>query len=281
MNINKFDMFILMATSIAVISMSFTFPALGLTGNQQNASDIPEFNISKGAADFAREEPEYPGAPSEGTLRYVNGSKTWEDNRQVDLQKGDPRYTLSFFDRSANGNKPIWHINLIKFNGSGSYTNDVDINESESKELCAVDNAYCVGLTNLNVIDNTTGNETAEIDWQINSQPSDQNWLGRLPIVGGIISAGNQLASIVGWGVSIVFHYVIFIMTVIANVLLIFYNIITFVITFIVWLSTTYGAIVSGAPAAWVSVIVAIPGILLSLVFMKLIAVGISLLPLT
>ncbi len=83
MNITKFDMFILMFTSIAVITMSFTFPALGLTGETQNESDIPEFNISKGAADFAREEPEYPGAPSQGTLRYENGSESWEDNRQV------------------------------------------------------------------------------------------------------------------------------------------------------------------------------------------------------
>lgn len=281
MNINKFDMFILIVTSIAVITMSFTFPALGLSGNQQNESDIPEFNITKGAADFAREEPKYPGTPSEGTLHYINGSESWEDNRQVYLERGNTEYLLSFFDDNSGGSTPVWHANLIKFNSSGSYTNDVNINESEAKELCSVDSAYCVGLNNLNVINNSTGNEEAELDWEVTTQPSDQNWLGRLPVVGSIISGANQLASIVGWGISIIWHYVVYVMTVIANVLLIFYNIITFVITFIAWLTTTYGNIVSGAPAAWVSVIVAIPGILLSLVFMKLIAVGIHLLPLT
>jgi hypothetical protein len=283
MNLSRGDLAVTMAMSIAVIFMSFTFPALGLTGDSVNESEIPEFNISKGTVQFARENPEYPARPSEGTLRYVNQSESWEDNRQVYLQRGSTEYLLSFFDDdSGSGPSNVqYHANLIKFNGTGSYTNDVDINESESKSLESVDGAYEVGLTNLQEINNTGANQTATVDWEVIEQPSDNSWLGRIPVVGDIISGANQLAAVVGWIGGILWHLTTQILVAIGNAILMFVNVVVYFIDFSWWLTTTYTGIVSGAPTAWASVIVAIPGIILGFQFSKVIAVGIKLLPFT
>ena len=280
MNLSSKDLAITMAMSIAVIFMSFTFPALGMTGSPQNASDIPDFNISKGTVQFANEEPEFPNRPSQGTLEYVNGSESWQDNRQVELQSGDPRYLISFFDDDP-GPDEQYHVNMIKFNGSGSFTNDVNINESESKSLESVDGAYEVGLDNLNITSSDPGNESATLDWVLISQPSDQGWLARIPGVSGLISGANQLAAIVGWIASILWYIVTKILVAIGNALLMMFNLVIYFIDFMWWLTSTYTSIVSGAPTAWASVIVAIPGIILGFQFTKLIAVGIKLLPFT
>ena len=282
MNLTYRDLGITMAMSIAVIFMSFTFPALGMTGDSVNESEIPEFNISKGTVEFARENPEYPARPSEGTLRYVNGSEDWEDNRQVYLQR-DPDYVLSFFDDDPGPgeNNVQYHVNLINFTGGGSETVDVNINESESKELTSADGEYTIGVNNLNEINNTGQNQTAELDWQVNEQPSDNSWLGRIPVVGDIISGANQLAAVVGWIGGIMWHLTTQILVALGNAILMFVNVVVYFIEFSVWLTTTYTGIVSGAPTAWASVIVAIPGIILGFQFSKVIAVGIKLLPFT
>jgi len=280
MNLSKQDLFITVGMSIVVIMMSFLFPAIGLTGSAQNASDIPEFNITKGQADFNRQLPEFPSRPSEGTLTYVNGSESWEDNRQVDLQTGDPRYLLSFFDDDP-GPDEQYHANLIKFNSSGSYTSDLNINESESKELTSEDGAYSVGLSNMTVLSNESGNESARVSWEVTEQPSDQTWLGRIPGVGALISGTSQLAAVVGWIGGTIWHFVTLVMVTIANTVLLFANLILYFIDFSWWLTSTYTSIVSGAPTAWASVVVAIPGIVLGFQFTKLIAVGVKLLPFT
>jgi hypothetical protein len=283
MNLSRGDLAVTMTMSIAVIFMSFTFPALGLTGDSVNESEIPEFNISKGTVEFARDSPEYPSRPSEGTLTYINGSEAWEDERQVYLQRGSTEYLLSFFDDNPDpGPKNVtWHANLIKFNSSGSYTNDVDINESESKTLTSVDGAYEVGLSNLDVVNNTSANQTAQLDWEVLEQPSDQSWLGRIPVVGTIISGASQLAAVVGWIGGILWHLTTQILVAIGNAILMFVNVTVYFIDFSWWLTSTYTGIVSGAPTAWAGVIVAIPGIILGFQFSKIMAVGIKLLPFT
>ena len=280
MNLTKQDLFITVGMSIVVIMMSFLFPAIGLGGDSVNESEIPEFNITKGQATFDRQLPEYPSRPSEGTLTYVNGSESWEDNRQVYLQRGSTEYLLSFFDNDP-GPDEQYHANLIKFNSSGSYTEDVNINESESKELTSVDGSYSVGLTNLTVLNSTPGNESARINWEVTEQPSDQTWLGRIPGVGALISGTNQLAAVVGWIAGTIWHVVTLVMVTIGNTVLMFTNVILYFIDFSWWLASTYTGIVSGAPTSWASVIVAIPGIVLGFQFTKLIAVGVKLLPFT
>lgn len=280
MNFSKGDMFIGMSMSVAVIFMSFTFPALGMTGDSVNESEIPEFNASKGTYQFATERPKYPDRPSKGTLRYVNGSETWEDNRQTYLQRGGTEYLISFYDSTKQQPNATYQINLIKFNSSGSWSTSKTIAENESKTLTAIDEAYKVGFNNLNIEQGDPDN-IGTVDWNVITQPSDTSWVGRLPVVGSIISGADQLAAIVGWIGSVLWHFVYQFIVLSTNVFTVFFNIISYVINFMVWLLSTYGNIVTGAPTAWASVIVAIPGILLSFEFMKLIALGISLLPFT
>ncbi|AAQ13744.1 hypothetical protein [His 1 virus] len=281
MNFTKTDFVISMGMTIAVIFMSFTFPALGMTGDSVQENEIPEFNITKGSADFAREQPEYPARPSEGTLTYKNNSANWADGRQTYLQKGDTEYLVSFFDNSDNQNPPEWKLNLIKFNSSGSYSESTIITEGESKTLTSADGSYEIGFNNLEIEDSAVGNETASVDWKVLEQPSDSTWIGRLPVVGGLISGANQLASVVGWIGAIIWHFVVQILVTIGNTLLIFYNIFVYFLEFMYWITTAYSGVVAGAPTAWASVIVAIPGILLGFEFVKLVALAISLLPLT
>lgn len=281
MNLTSKDLAITMAMSIAVIFMSFTFPALGMTGHAQNESDIPEFNITKGQVEFAREQPELPSRPSEGRLVYVNNSESWQDNRQVYLQQGgSDEYLLSFFDDDPSSDEQ-YHANLIKFNASGSFTEDVNINESEAKTLESVDGAYEVGLDNMTVLNDTAPYDSASLDWKVISQPSDQQWYSRIPGLSSIIGAGQQLAGIVGWIGSMIWYAITFGLVTLGNAVLMFFNTVVYFIDFMWWLTSTYGTIVSGAPTAWAGVIVAIPGIILGFQFTKLIAVGIKLLPLT
>jgi len=280
MNFTKTDFVISMGMTIAVIFMSFTFPALGMTGNNVQENEIPQFNITKGSADFAREQPEYPARPSEGTLEYVEGTEVWEGQRQTYLQQGDTEYLVSFFDDNPTGTSE-WQVNLIKFNASGSYSVNTTITEGESKSLTSTDGNYRVGFNNLEITNTTQGSRQATVDWEVIEQPSDQSWIGRLPVVGGLISGANQLASVVGWIGSILWHFTVQVLVTIANALLIFYNIFVYFLEFMYWITTAYSGVVAGAPTAWASVIVAIPGILLGFEFVKLVALAISLLPLT
>lgn len=279
MNFGKWDIGIFVGMSIAIISMSFLFPPLGLTNEDMNSTDIPEFNITKGTFDFANEKPVYPNRPSKGTLRYVENQSEAQDKRQIWL-RGDSNDGVSLVLLNDNNlSDPQAEITLNFFNSTTSSFEQILINESEFKTIEAYD--YKVAIENVEYTNVGESGVTITADFEVLQQPSDTSWLGRVPIVGAVVGAGNQLAAVVGWIGSIMWHYVYNFIVLSTNLMLILYNIITFFIDFFLWLSTTYFSIVTGAGASWASIIVAIPGILLSFILLKAVIVFIHLLPTT
>lgn len=280
MNFGRWDIGIFVGMSIAIISMSFLFPPLGLTNEDINSTDIPEFNITKGTFDFADKKPNFPTRPSKGELRYVDNQSQDQDDRQIWLN-GDSSDGVSIVitDDNSNVSNPQPEITLNEFTSTGSNFTTILINESEFKVI--EDYGYRVAIENVNVSNKGQADMTITAEFEVLQQPSDTSWLGRVPVVGTVVGAGNQLAAIVGWIGSIGWHYVYNFIVLSSNLLHILYNVITFFIDFFLWLSTTYFSIVTGAGASWASVIVAIPGILLSFILLKAVIVFIHLLPTT
>jgi len=273
MSITKFDVKILVSMSIVVIAMNFIFPPLGLAGDKVSENDIPQFNLSKNTFEFVDQRQEFPNNPTQGELIYIDDNELHQDERQIWLQREDSGddYVLSFTNLGGNLSHPGPQWTLTQFNSTGSVVDDETtvLDEGEFDTMDVGDYELAVETTS---IENVNESDLTLIgEWEIITGPSDTTWYNRIPVIGTIFGAGEALAGIVGWGISIIWDVVYNFIVFSTNLFIVISNLIGFFIDFIVWLSTTYFAIVSGAPTAWASLIIAIPGILLSLVFAKII----------
>ncbi|WP_226005022.1 hypothetical protein [Natrinema salinisoli] len=276
MNITGFDLMVMVCMAIAVVSMSYTFPALGLTDSSVDENDIPEFEIESDRFDFAGQFPENPGTPSQGSLEVSDG-----DGDQVTLHdNGTHSVQLSAVNNTSSPNLTP-QVYLGKYNDSSSspqlesvtleYLGDEAILEAFEYEL---------ELTWTSTRNADQSDETAVVDYEIVSQPGDEGWLTRVPIIGGIVSSGEAIANVVGWIGSIIWWGVAVAFETIVNVVGLVFDVATYFIGTFTWMITAYTGIVSGA-GSWAAVFVAIPGILLFAELAKVVMVLVSLLPTT
>lgn len=280
MAFNRLDIQITVAMLIMLIAINFAFPVLGLSTTETNQSDIPDFNLSRGTVVIDPGVPDYPSRPSEGTLTYRENAVQYQDNRQVYL-RGDSNdgisITLVNFDPVSD---PQPKINLNKFNPDGSTVNDQkNINESEFKTLS--NHSYTLAFENVEETNISQPNYTVKADFRVVEQPADSHWSSRIPVVGGIIGSTSQVAAVVGWiGALIWYPIEVFIRfsTTVGNVL---FNIISFIFGLGFWLLSTYSSIIGNAPTAYISLILSIPGLVLSIQFARMIYQGVKLAPLT
>jgi len=280
MEFTSFDFKILMAASIAIIAMSYTFPALGLTGNGNvDPSDIPQFNITADQFDTANEFPDRPNSPSQGQLLFneelagESDNVVWLDGHTnngtevVLLNNGDfsdpePQIRVNSWESGSAVNTSIYNFTNV---------GDIKVHDDYGYEIQFTYDA----LINLNETD-----QTYRVRYDIRSGPSDTNWIRRIPIVGGVFSAGQQLAAIVGWIGSIGWFYVVALIESSTKIVIAILDIVTFLISLLHWLTTTYFAIVANA-SGYAAVFVLIPGIMLFVEFAKLAMIGVGLLPFT
>lgn len=270
MNLSKFDVVIVTTMTLSIVLMSLMFPALGLTAEADtgNESEVPEYNTSASGFDIVGEFPEQPGTPSKFSLTFDNDAQGNGDN------------TLFLDGDSTSGTEITLTKNETNFNqySSGSLVGkDTFTTDSEGTLFTYSNASYVIEgeVTNYT----QQGNEFT-VKFNVNEQPKDEGFLSRIPVVGGVISAGNQLASIVGWIGSIIYWlFGALVETSIAIVTQLL-SVIVFFVDMLVWLTTTYTGIVSAA-GSWASFVLVVPAVLLFLEFAKLIAVGISLLPTT
>lgn len=259
MSITKTDIAILMSMSIAVIAMSFTFPALGLAGNSVNSTNIPKFNTTANTFNWEKEQPAKPGGPSEGMLNHTSN--------QFDSYEGSIQYELG---KNENGNRTVLIANpeeTVKLNDiekiSGG-TLDSHTFTGNKEEASISGGGFTVDLYSIDY------NDTGTYEFVVTERPSDKNWASGIPVIGGIVSGGNQLAAIVGWLGAMIFYFLERFAVSTTNFFVIIFNVISFIISLLHWILSTYYGIVDNAPTAWASVFVAIPGILLSLEFSKI-----------
>jgi len=270
MNFTSNDMAIIVAMTVAVIGLSFTMPALGLGGSQ--ASDPPEFNMSADRFDFAGEFPENPGTPSSGTLRW-NETADYPDN-QVWIEKDRASLT------ALTDTEP--QVNFILFNDTAvEAEQSVFRNTSGTEVIELQDWQIRIDFYDIEEVNATAGEYNFAVDYTVEERPSsDGGFISSIPVVGGIFDAGSQLASIVGWGVSVVWWVATTTAQTAINVIGMAYDIAAFGAGLMGWMGSTYAAVIAGS-SSWATIFLAIPSVILSLEFAKIIMILISLLPTT
>lgn len=264
MNFGKWDMMIFVTMTFAVIAMSFTFPALGMTDmDEAEDDDIPEFNMTTDRFDFADQFPDNPGAPSTGQLVWYEDDPRGE-RQATDL---DPENRLFLFNE---GNTTDWELNATLQDWSEEPPIEETVQLTEVGDRAELENDdYDLDITVLRVQDEGTDDLLITTEYQIEEQPQDNVWYDRIPVVGSVFGAGEQLAGIVGWIGSIIYWFV---GTVLATILNMFYamiEIITFLFSLLHWLISTYGSVIS-ASNSWSTVFILIPALLLFLEFVKI-----------
>lgn len=278
MNFSKFDIVLIVTMSIAVIGMSFTFPALGLTDQSDETaeSDIPEFDIQNDRFDFASSFPANPGTPSGGELSY---NQSGDDNREVTLHEDSSNNYETWLVFDAEPTSDTLRVTWYEDDAGNLTTNRYWFNESETHTDQQYDMEVRFELLEADkAVDNAT---SGEMRYTILDEPSGSSgFLDRIPIVGGVVDAGDSLASIVGWIGSVIWWFTTTFYEVTLNTIGMLYDATSYMFEMAAWLIGTYSSIISAAES-WASVFVAVPGVLLMLELAKMVMIGISLLPTT
>lgn len=286
MEFSKFDMVILMVMSVGIVVMSFVFPALGLAEAETAESDIPSFEMDEQRFDFAADFPNNPGTPSTGTLTFDTSRAAGLSDNSIWLNEGLNNTQLTL---TENASTETAQVNLFLFPLDMSGVLDQDnatlspVGDAVVLEIDYMDEVEYDVYTELTREEDVTGGTIYAVEYEIRNQPTADEgggWLDRIPILGGIIDAGETLAGMVGWVGAVLWWFVTSSWEVALNTIGMLFDVVTFLFASASWLATTYGGIVEAADS-WVAVFVAIPGLLLSLEFAKLGMIGISLLPFT
>ncbi|MFP4017841.1 MAG: hypothetical protein ACLFUH_01195 [Bacteroidales bacterium] len=280
MDFSQWDMKIIVSMSIALVLMSLTFSNIGMAHDSFNASEIPEFNVSESRFDITGEMPEHPGHPSKGTLIW-NTEDSVKDQNQVFL-KGDynvdDSYQLGLVNL-GNQSDPELEAHIYEWNESGTSPENEDTytfdNVSDYTELELGDFKVYVEWEEIEENDEY---ERWLVDWKVNEQPTSESFISRIPIVGNIASAGSELAGTVGWIGSIFAWFSLWITEIALNLIGILYEGISFFVGTFVWLVSSYTTLLENVET-WAKIIVAIPGLLLSLEFVKVTWIIIKLIP--
>jgi len=277
MNFTQNDFAIIMASSIAIIAMSFVFPPLGLTSQDKVAeNEIPEFNITTEEFKFTDEFPENPGSPSQGTLEFSESLAGDSDN-QIFLDGDTDNGTELVLLNNGNLSEPEPQVRVNNWD-SGMVTTDI-YNFSQVGDIQNHDNfSYEIKFTYLTLENVNKSSQTYVIRYQIETQPENTNWIKRIPVVGGVVGAGEQLAGIIGWIGSVIWWFLSRTAISGTNILNIVYQVLFFIIDLMSFLIGTYTDIVTNANE-YAAILVLIPGLLLSLEFGKLVYIGITVIP--
>lgn len=274
MNFSKFDFVMTVTMALAVISLSFVMPALGLTQASTSESEIPEFSVDTDAFDVAGDMPESPGTPGRGELT-MDESRPDPSDYQVSL---DDEVTLLQLEQATD--PPQMLVNLLE-DTTGNFSQVSFANASEGDRKRVSEAGYTVDVTLENVENFNQSDFTWTVEWQIVEEPDeDKSFIDRIPIVGGAVQAGESLAQIVGWIGSLIWWGFASVVEFLVNAAVMIAQSMFFMFETATWLVSTYSEVVSAA-ASWASIFVAIPGLILFLEFAKAAMIGVSLLPFT
>jgi len=280
MNISQRDVMLLLTMGLAVVSMSFVFPALGLADESVSENEIPEFNVEPDRFEFAGEAPPAPGSPRTDEL-------TWDDSRddqfnqvwlEGDTTGGVEVALLPPDGDNATESDPL-QITINEWDsGSVSYTERLNFT-SEGQERVLINESLGYEMTFESLtVDGDAG--VYEVRYDIRSQVVDSGWLSNVPVLGSAVEAGQATAATLGWFIEIAIWAIQWIFQLIGNAVAVGADVGVYLVTLITWLATTYASIVASANS-WVAVFVALPGILLSAVLAKLVIIAVGLLPTT
>lgn len=283
------DIGLIVGLSIAIVFMSYTFPALGLVEEDSaTADDIPEFNITASQFDFTGDFPDRPGTPSQNRLVWddeigergtENDVWLWGDRDSVGLQL----VMSDLFNTHTGPGEPLTLRAMWFFDGVQQNTTDYNVTgrwENNNRVWVNKNSTGDDERIQFEILEHDLDDRTV-VQYTIDQQPEDEGWIERIPIVGGVFSAGEQLASIVGWIGAVIWWGISWFFEIALNLLALLLKTVTFMVSLFHWLMSSYFGLVAGAPSAWSKVVVTIPGLILFLEFAKVTMIAISLLPTT
>lgn len=185
MNLGPSDMKIVIVFGGAIVVMSLLFPALGMAGTEQTASDVPQFDINTSKFDFVDDIPPFPSNPGQGVLNA--SSDKFDDSRgniQVELGEG------------SDGNRTF----LVSNTSGGVWITDVEENTIDDDYVFTSDGETATLEGQGFTIDVHAADLSGDYyEWIITERPEDQTFLGGLPLIGGFASSLDQVASVVAW----------------------------------------------------------------------------------
>lgn len=279
MDITQRDVMLLLTMGVAVVSMSLVFPSLGLADETVSENDIPEFSINESRFQFAGEAPPAPGSPRTDELSYDESRD--EQFNQVWLRgdtSGGVEVALLPPTGDTTSSDPLQIVINEWSSGSVTYSERLNFTSEGQQEVFVNESiGYEMTFTALNVSDSAG---YYEVRYNIRAQVVDSGWLSGVPVLGTAVEAGQATVAVLGWLIEILIWSIQWLFQLIGNAAAIAADVGIYLVRLITWLATTYAAIVASA-GSWVSVFVALPGILLSAVLAKLVIIGVGLLPTT
>jgi hypothetical protein len=278
------DIALLTSMTLAVIVMSFTFPALGMTTTDNvSESDVPQYNASASSFDFAGDFPERPGTPNSGNLIY-NASRYGPPSEQANSIEGvsliwieRPKDTGTTIEvQNISTSEPAEFV-LTNFTSTGSQQVREPIT-SEGQTILIEDEGWTINVDVTKLENPNQPNMSVELDWEIEGSPSQNDGLiSSIPLIGGIADAVanvlGYIAVVITWGVTTVVEIIL-------NVLVILVNTVSYLFGLAYFLTSTYTNIVGAAPS-WASVVLTVPGVIVFAQFAKLAYLGIKAIPTT
>lgn len=267
MNFSNKDMGILVSMSIAVICISLVFPALGVSGNETTQNEIPEYNITKDKYDFAGEFPPDPGAPSKGELERIENQSDG-DTRSQWLHGDTTNGAEIVVFNNGSLKDPIAEITVTNWTDGTATDTTVEL-RNVSDRTTMQEAGYKLQVHFAETENLNESNMTMRVEYTILRQPENTDWMSRIPVVGGIMGAGEQLAGIVGWIGSVIYWLFGQMITIFTNMFVVFLDVTFYVIDTFHWLIGTYMGIVEAAPN-FSGLFIMIPAIMLFLEFAKI-----------
>lgn len=283
MNFTKFDMVLLFTMTLAVILMSFTFPSLGLTdeGDEVNETDIPELNLSASNWDLVGDFPNQPGTPTSGRLerddskKVIGQHQTWISN--VTDQDNGTSIEIASFD---TGNHTI---NVGDFEDGNASVDIYNMTGEEGQEIRHENNSWSIIFTVERYDNPGLSNASSVVMWQVVESPDadEGGGLSGIPVIGGLWETGEQLFLALAYLGDIIMWFFGTLIEIALTVVETLFTAMVYAVNMLSWLSATYASIISAAPTGFASAILAAPGALLTLEFLKVAWIGIKLLPST
>jgi hypothetical protein len=278
MDITQRDVMLLFTMGLAVVAMSFIFPSLGIGGDQVTENEIPELDVNASQFDFTGERPPPPGAPNTGDLE-------WRDDRDEQLNqvwlRGDTSGGVEMALLPPSGPNDSVQVTINEWSsGSVVYDERLNFSQSDVGNTSVYYNqslGYRMTFEPL-LIDRDAGDYT--IRYEVLAQVTDAGWLSGVPVIGAAVEGAQATAATLGWFVELAVWALTYVFELLANAVVLASTVAVYFVSLITWLLTTYTSIVASAPG-WVSVFVALPGILLGAVLGKIVIIAAGLLPTT
>lgn len=274
MNFTKTDMVILVTMALAVIIMSFMFPALGITNDDPaNESNIPDYTINNERFQFTGDMPNAPGTPTQGTLWFYPEDPAATSENRIWIE-GDTSNGVEMFLSEELGTNDTGEVTINTWE-SGNVTSSTTKNFTSVNDTFTLVSAEGFGLRFDVQEVTTTSPRYYEVDYSITQRPRDTGGF-----ISSLLGTADDTAKTLVWVGTLFFWFSMFLVETGLNAIALLGESLFYLFSLIAWLVTSYTDIITAA-SGFASVFVAVPGILLTIVLSKLVFIGVSLLPTT